>query len=233
MEPTTLPPETLGRRERERLARRQAMLDAALAVFGEKGFEGATLDEIAERAEFGKGTLYNYFPGGKDELYHALFEERVVYGLYTVVGQTLPEDRPLTTRTEARAAFHDFILGLLEHFEANRSVLRLFMAEGPRVFHDPARMAEIIRLFAGFTDTVTRAVERAIEDGALRPLPASTIAHLLIGNVRGILMAHAAADCAPPEGHGMPALVPSETAEFITTALFDGLLVPEGSSSDA
>ncbi|MDX1439230.1 MAG: helix-turn-helix domain-containing protein, partial [Rubricoccaceae bacterium] len=48
---------TPTRRDREREARRQAILDAALATFAEKGFEGSTLDEVAERAEFGKGTL--------------------------------------------------------------------------------------------------------------------------------------------------------------------------------
>jgi AcrR family transcriptional regulator len=59
----------LSRKERERLMRRQAMLEAARAVFAEKGYANATLEEIAQRAEFGKGTLYNYFPGGKDELF--------------------------------------------------------------------------------------------------------------------------------------------------------------------
>lgn len=216
----------LSRRDRERLARRQAMMDAALGVFGERGFEGATLDEIAERAEFGKGTLYNYFPGGKDELYHALFEERVVGGLYLIVESTLPKSRPLSTREEVRTAFHEFILSLLGHFESNRSVLRLFMAEGPRAFRDPERMGEVVRQFAGFTEAVTGAVQRAIDSGALRPLPALSVAHLLIGNVRGVLMAHAAADCAPPGASPTPPLVPSETAALITTILFDGLLVP-------
>lgn len=209
------------------------MLDAALAVFGEKGFEGATLDEIAERAEFGKGTLYNYFPGGKEELYYALFEERVVGGLYGIVEATLPASRPLATPAEARAAFHDFVLGLLEHFEANRSVLRLFMAEGPRAFHDPERMAEVIRLFAGFTEAVTGAVERAVESGALRPLPPVPVAHLLIGNVRGVLLAHAAADCAPPGVSAMPALDAAATAALITTVLFDGLLASDAAPADA
>ncbi|MEL6613746.1 MAG: helix-turn-helix domain-containing protein, partial [Bacteroidota bacterium] len=54
------PDQGLSRRERERLARRAAMLDAATALFAEKGYASATLDEVAERAEFGKGTLYNY-----------------------------------------------------------------------------------------------------------------------------------------------------------------------------
>ena len=46
---------SLPRKERERLARRLEIVRAARSVFAEKGFEKATLEEIAERAEFGKG----------------------------------------------------------------------------------------------------------------------------------------------------------------------------------
>ncbi|WP_412060961.1 TetR/AcrR family transcriptional regulator [Rubrivirga sp. IMCC45206] len=214
----------LTRRDRERLARREAMLDAALAVFGEHGFEGATLDGIADRAEFGKGTLYNYFPGGKDELFHALFEEHVVSGLRAVVARALPDDRPLDTAADARAGFHDLLLGLLEHFEANRSVLRLFMTEGPRALHDPDRMADLVDQFAGLTDAVAAAVERSMAAGAIRALPPLSVAHLLFGNVRGLLLAHAAHDCARPGAATLPPLDPAETAAFLTTVLFDGLL---------
>ncbi|PSQ74919.1 MAG: hypothetical protein BRD36_01045 [Bacteroidetes bacterium QH_7_64_110] len=48
---------TLSRREREQRRRRRIMLQAAQSVFAEKGYEQATLEEIAKRAEFGKGTL--------------------------------------------------------------------------------------------------------------------------------------------------------------------------------
>ena len=219
-------PDHLPRRERERLLRRQAMLVAARDVFAERGYVHATLDEVAERAEFGKGTLYNYFPGGKDELYRSLFEERVVRGLHEVVEAALPGDRSLATPADARAAFHDLILGLLEHFEANRPVLRLYMAEAPRVIHDPERMGEMIELFGGFTTAVAQAVERAIDAGSLRPLPAIPVAHLIIGNVRGVLMAHAAAECAPAKAEMVGALTPAHTADLITTVLFDGLLAP-------
>lgn len=217
---------SLSRRERERLSRRLAMLDAGLAVFGEKGFEGATLDEIAERAEFGKGTLYNYFPGGKEELYRALFGERVVRGLHAVVDATLPPSRSLATPVETRAAFRDFVVGLLEHFEANRPVLRLYMSEAPRMIHDAERMSEMTELFGGFTRAVADAIERAISTGALRPLPAEPVAHLLIGNVRGFLMAHAAAECMPANATTTRDLDPATTADLITTVLFDGLLAP-------
>ena len=41
--------------------RRQAILDAALAVFAERGFEAARLEDVAARAGVAKGTLYLYF----------------------------------------------------------------------------------------------------------------------------------------------------------------------------
>ncbi len=51
------------------------MLEAAQSVFAERGFGQSTLDEIASRAEFGKGTIYNYFPGGKEEMLFALLDQ--------------------------------------------------------------------------------------------------------------------------------------------------------------
>lgn len=37
-------------------------------VFRELGYEGATLSRITERTGLGKGSLYHFFPGGKDEM---------------------------------------------------------------------------------------------------------------------------------------------------------------------
>jgi len=52
---------TSDRREQERLHRRQEILLAARAVFAEYGFRRATVEQIATRAEVGKGTVYLYF----------------------------------------------------------------------------------------------------------------------------------------------------------------------------
>ena len=62
------------RRERERLQRRQLILEAARRVFFRCGFRQATMEQIAQEAELGKATLYDYF-GSKEELYVALLEE--------------------------------------------------------------------------------------------------------------------------------------------------------------
>lgn len=62
-----------------RVARRQqrvraALVEAARTIMTEKGVDGATMLEIAERADVGAGTVYNYFKS-KDELAIAVLED--------------------------------------------------------------------------------------------------------------------------------------------------------------
>jgi AcrR family transcriptional regulator len=52
---------TQDRREHERARRKNDILLSARAVFAQSGFRRTTVDEIAERAEVAKGTIYLYF----------------------------------------------------------------------------------------------------------------------------------------------------------------------------
>ena len=62
-------------RERARTARREAILETAEAVFAERGFAGATMAEIAARAGYSAGNLYNVFES-KEALYRELITTR-------------------------------------------------------------------------------------------------------------------------------------------------------------
>jgi AcrR family transcriptional regulator len=50
------------RQERRTSATRQRLIEAARAVFAEKGLDLASIDDITERADVGKGTFYYHFP---------------------------------------------------------------------------------------------------------------------------------------------------------------------------
>ncbi len=52
----------IGRRERKKREARRRIFQAAFDLFREKGFDATTVDEIAERADVAKGTVFNYFP---------------------------------------------------------------------------------------------------------------------------------------------------------------------------
>ncbi len=61
----------LERKEREKEHRKEEIVDAAEKIFFEKGLQAATMDEIAEKAELSKGTLYLYYKS-KEDLYLAV-----------------------------------------------------------------------------------------------------------------------------------------------------------------
>lgn len=63
----------LSRKERERLKRRELILDVAEETIIKHGFDNATMDEISEKAEVAKGTLYNHFES-KAHIYIAICE---------------------------------------------------------------------------------------------------------------------------------------------------------------
>ncbi len=71
------------RKQREREQRRNEILDSAEKVFFSKGFETATMDQVAEEAELSKGTLYLYFQS-KDELYMGIFNraQKLLLGMF-------------------------------------------------------------------------------------------------------------------------------------------------------
>lgn len=60
--------------------RRQAILDAALRCFAEKGYGSTTIDDIAAELGVSKGVVYLYF-SGKEELYMQVMEERMQQSL--------------------------------------------------------------------------------------------------------------------------------------------------------
>lgn len=62
---------TLDRKNREKLVRRNEILDAAVKMFLVKGFEYTTMDDIAKEAEFTKKTIYSYF-NSKEVLYYEI-----------------------------------------------------------------------------------------------------------------------------------------------------------------
>jgi AcrR family transcriptional regulator len=92
-------PETTIRHRRKE-ARPQELLEAALALFVERGFAATRLDEVATRAGVSKGTLYLYF-SSKEELFKAVVRqtlaaeiaegERVVASFPGTAGHALVE----------------------------------------------------------------------------------------------------------------------------------------------
>ena len=66
---------TPGRREKERLWHRRLILEAAEELFSSRGYHATSVRQIAQKAEFSVGFLYNMFEN-KEDLYHRLVDWR-------------------------------------------------------------------------------------------------------------------------------------------------------------
>lgn len=64
----------LTRTERKRMRNQEALISAGYVVISAKGIDAATMGEIAELADVGSGTIYNYF-ASKDDLVIAVMEQ--------------------------------------------------------------------------------------------------------------------------------------------------------------
>ncbi|MDA0683794.1 MAG: TetR/AcrR family transcriptional regulator [Bacteroidetes bacterium] len=182
MEQTT---ERLPRRDRERLARRGDILVAAQEVFAEKGYGQSTLEEIANKAEFGKGTLYNYFPDGKQEILLAIIEQ-FHDELCELISQTFSVSSSETFRTQLSqflSSTFSFFLSRLELFMTLlREAHRIGFSDDP----EPRKFFAAQRSRA--LDALSFPLQRAMDNGELRIMPPRLIAHMILVNINGIQM---------------------------------------------
>ncbi len=106
------------RKEREKEARKEEILDAAEKVFFEKGLPLATMDEIASIAELGKGTLYLYYKS-KEDLYLAVMM-RGSERLYQLFSEATSTGEPtLKLIRNLGDAYYEF-------FKTQRNYFRMF-----------------------------------------------------------------------------------------------------------
>lgn len=164
-----------ARPARQRLApevRRRQVLDAAVAVFSEQGFHGASMDDVAARAGLSKPMVYAH-GGSKDELFAACLQreaERLLRSVQAAAGE--PGDEPLVRLRQALRAFFHALTSRRDGW----TVLWRQASTGP---------------FAGEVDALRRRiVEQAadlVADGL--GLPRDTVvpyAHTLVGAAEGL-----------------------------------------------
>ncbi len=110
-------------RSRVRAVRRQALLEAAEAVFAERGFTGATMAEIAARAGYSAGNLYNVFDG-KEALFSEVLTSRADQVL-ELVRKALKVDEPVARVVDR------YLDACLQLVEAHRGFFVMLMQTSP------------------------------------------------------------------------------------------------------
>ncbi len=124
------------RRVREREARTELILKAALRVFARRGIKEATMDEIAQEAELGKGTIYYYFSSKE-----AILEELMHLTVDRHSDGILERVHAASTPLKIAEAIID---GFVDSYQKNPELFRLFYM----ALAQPCGLEGTLKLFA-------------------------------------------------------------------------------------
>lgn len=154
---------------------RADIIPALTEVFRSHGYEGASLALIGQRTGLGKGSLYNFFPGGKEEMAAAVLAH--IDGWFrTHVFE------PLRTTADPEAAIATMFEATDRYFHSGGRVciVGVFALSDVR-----DRFAEAINAyFAEWRDALAQALQRLGKD----PDSASELAEDIVAGIQGALV---------------------------------------------
>jgi TetR/AcrR family transcriptional regulator, fatty acid metabolism regulator protein len=171
-------------RQERSITRQERILDAALDVFAEQGYQQATVDDIASSARTSKGGIYFHFPG-KDAIFLALLDRSASLLLARVGERVAAEPDPIAKVDAA-------LLALVQVFGSHRSLARLFLVEargaGPKF---QSRMADVQARFEAF---LKQQLDEAVGQGLVAPFDTEVASQAWFGALHQVVSSWALAD---------------------------------------
>lgn len=156
-------------REERKVQTRDRLIGAAARVFARRGYDRATLSDVAREAGYSTGAVYSNF-AGKDDLFLAVYE-RFIAASAREVDIAAAEDAE--AHEQARHAADQWMARLAREPEAFLLFVELWLQS----LRDPERRDDFGVRFSVMRDTVTRLVERIADDHGLElPMPPERLA---------------------------------------------------------
>jgi AcrR family transcriptional regulator len=163
-----------GLRESNNRERRAALVDAAYALFAQKGYAATTMDEVAARAGLSRRTAFRYF-ASKEDLVFPQREERLA--LLTELLAAKEGEAPFETVRRA-------CLALARHYQDDRAHM---LAQFRIVEAEPSLLGRELQFDRRSEDAIERAFRRGERDTPRGKRRARVRAAAVIGVVRATL----------------------------------------------
>lgn len=160
-------------REGSKYARKKLVaIEAAARVFADKGFHGATTQDIAAEMGIQQGSLYYYFKSKEQAL-----QEVCEYGFENYVvrmEKICAKDQPFEAKILAIVTSH------LSHYRSKHSAMKVHNDQ--RLYLPPERRVHIKKLGSQYRDLLEQVLNEGIDAGALRSdIDTHFIAYSIIG----------------------------------------------------
>ncbi|SFL81704.1 TetR/AcrR family transcriptional regulator [Marinobacter zhejiangensis] len=172
------------RREREKQARYEAILDAAEGVFSEKGYERTSMDDIARRASLSRALLYVYFKD-KAAIQHGITLRAAANLRERMEKAAAGADTGLAQAAAIGQAYYEFYREEPEYFSA------LTQANAAPVTPDEEQAARMRCSESAIMELMIETIKRGLADGSLNSErirdPMETALYLR-GALHGVIM---------------------------------------------
>lgn len=158
--------------------RRSQILRAARAVFIEKGYIAARVEDVAKRASISKGAVYFYFSSKRD-LFMALVQEEHE-NTYSFLDKAEQDTRP------AAIKLLDLGQKYLDYFAGLKSPPRFFLMMCEQGIRDDEIREEVQAVHQRFVDAVTLIVAQGMAEGTFRNADPQGVAMMLKAIIDGL-----------------------------------------------
>ncbi len=169
----------------DREARRKEILMAAMKVSAAKGIKNVKIDEIAEAAGVGKGTIYEYF-SSKEEIFGASIVEFLQH-MEKIMAQKM--FRAVTPQDKIRAMLHSWEEACKNEDNDLVALMIDVWAEGIR--RDNKELLKIFnmkKVYERYREMVSAILKEGINQGVFRQIDVITVAGLLLATFDGIMI---------------------------------------------
>ena len=158
----------MGPRAEKAEATRARLIDIAADLFGRRGYEVTSIEEVLERAGVSKGALYHHFPS-KEALFEAVYRTGEQLSMEEVAKAAMKETEPLDMLRAGCQAWLDLVM--------DPHVQRVALIDGPAVL-GWQRWREIDEEYAfGLTK---KALQAAADAGSIRAENVDMLAHMAL-----------------------------------------------------
>lgn len=154
---------------------REAILEAALELFAERGFHGTAVPLVAEKARVGAGTIYRYF-ASKEALVNALYQREKQRML-----DALLRDFPF--QSSAREQFRSFFVRMARYARAHPRAVRFLELHHHGPYLDPASR----ELEEHGNVLMESSIRAAISQEVMKELPPNLLLSIVWGVFLGLL----------------------------------------------
>jgi AcrR family transcriptional regulator len=188
-------------------------LKAGLKVFAEKGYRGATMDDIALELEATKGLLYYHFATKEQILNAILAETQLIAGIEA--GLTIPSGMPLAE------ALHQAVNRSLDLMESNGELVRFLHVQA--LLSGPEAELVYTQVLERLYEVSARWIETFKRTGEVRPdLNARTFGQLLVDFMSSYFLLK--------QIFGQHAQPPREYVDGVLQILLDGIAADKAES---